>query len=316
MPAPEQLPQAGSALRALASLMRDSRVRYGVPLRELTTLRIGGAAAVVVDLESEADLNLLFEWSRVNGWPYFLLGKGSNLLADDGGYRGVVVRLGRGLSRLEADPGAATVKAGAGMANAAFVSGCRALGLGGMEFLVAIPGTIGGAIAMNAGAHDGETAQFLRSVRFYEASGAIHELPATAFKFAYRSSTLRGQQGRVVLSGEFSLRPMSQEDIRQREARFQAYRRETQPRDFPNCGSIFKNPPGEFAARLIEAAGLKGRQLGGAQVSEKHANFIVNRGDATGSEVLDLIDLIRKIVYQENGIRLELEMQVMGTGAE
>ena len=201
------------------------------------------------------------------------------------------------------------------MANAAFVSGCRALGLGGMEFLVAIPGTIGGAIAMNAGAHDGETARFLRAVRFYEASGDIHELPATAFKFAYRSSPLRGQDGRVVLSGEFRLEPMSQEDIRRREAGFQAYRRETQPRDFPNCGSIFKNPPGDFAARLIEAADLKGRRLGGAQVSEKHANFIVNRDHATGSEVLDLIDLIRNTVYQESGIRLELEMQVMGTGA-
>ncbi|MCZ6748508.1 MAG: UDP-N-acetylmuramate dehydrogenase [SAR324 cluster bacterium] len=293
--------------------LRDSQVRFDVPLRELTTLRIGGPADCLVDVESEGDLLALLAWLESEGIPFVLIGKGSNLLAPDAGLRGVAIRLGRGLSTVQRRAGTAFVLAGAGLANAAYVSRCRELGLGGMEYLVAIPGTIGGAVAMNAGAHDGETAAFLEHVRFYERGSGIRTCAAGEFPFAYRSSPLRGQLGRVVVAAEFRMREMSPETIRSREADFQEYRRRTQPREFPNCGSIFKNPPGDFAGRLVEQAGLKGHRLGGAQVSEKHANFIVNREGANAADVLELIDLLRESVYQEAGVGLELEMQVMDT---
>ncbi|MBI4081621.1 MAG: UDP-N-acetylmuramate dehydrogenase [Candidatus Lambdaproteobacteria bacterium] len=318
---------SGGWQAALRQRLRDSRLRFDAPLRNATTLRIGGPAECLVELESEADLLALFTVVDAAHLPLFVLGKGSNVLVPDQGIRGVVIRLGRAFAAFEDDgarggggagPGGgeagsegSLVRAGAAMANAAFIEACREHGLGGMEFLIAVPGTIGGAIAMNAGAHQGSTADHLRRVRFFERGRGIAEEPADRFEFAYRHSTLRGQLGRVTLAGAFALAPTPPAEIAARLAHFQAYRRETQPRDFPNCGSVFKNPPGHFAARLIQEAGLKGQRFGDAQVSEKHANFIVNRGAATARDVLALVDLVRRKVYSVSGIELELEVQVL-----
>jgi UDP-N-acetylmuramate dehydrogenase len=295
----------------LPGILADSRVRWDVPLRELTTLRVGGPADALVDVESEVDLLGLLAWCGRERVPCVMLGKGSNLLAPDEGLRGIALRLGRGLSEAVPLGENGWVRVGAGLANAAYVSQCRKWNLGGMEFLVAVPGTIGGAVAMNAGAHGRETSEFLESVRYAEGGSGIQSKPAAEFAFAYRSSPLRGHLGRVVVEAVFRMTPTPAETIRARETEIQEYRRRTQPREFPNCGSVFTNPPGDFAGRLIEQAGLKGRTVGGAQVSEKHANFIVNSGAATSADVLRLIDLVRETVYQETGIRLELELQVM-----
>jgi UDP-N-acetylmuramate dehydrogenase len=310
---------SGGWKAALRERLRNSRVGFDAPLRNATTLRIGGPAECLVELESEADLLALFAVVDAERLPLFVLGKGSNVLVPDAGIRGIVIRLGRGFAAFEqggaAGGGAGNevglVRAGAAMANPAFIEAYRALGLGGMEFLIAVPGTIGGAIAMNAGAHQGSTADHLRRVRFFERGRGIAEEPADRFEFAYRHSTLRGQLGRVTLAGSFALAPTPPEEVAARLALFQAYRRDSQPRDFPNCGSVFKNPPGHFAARLIQEAGLKGARFGDAQVSEKHANFIVNRGAATARDVLALVDLVRRRVYTVTGIELELEVQVL-----
>jgi UDP-N-acetylmuramate dehydrogenase len=302
---------SGDWRQALAATLRESRLRPDVPLRELTTLRVGGPADALIDVESEADLLALLAWSERERIPCVMLGKGSNLLAPDEGLRGIAVRLGRALSAVTPQGEDGSVRVGAGLANAAYVSQCRKLNLGGMEFLVAVPGTIGGAVAMNAGAHGHETAEFLESVRFVECGRGIQSQPAAAFRFGYRQSPLRSHLGRIVVEALFRMTPTPAETIRQREAEIQEYRRRTQPREFPNCGSVFTNPPGDFAGRLIEQAGLKGRTLGEAQVSPKHANFIVNLGAASASDVLRLIDLVRETVYQQNGVRLELELQVM-----
>ncbi|MCZ6627918.1 MAG: UDP-N-acetylmuramate dehydrogenase [SAR324 cluster bacterium] len=293
----------------LRDTLRDSAVRPQAPLRPLTTLRIGGPAECLVELESEADLLALFDLIESAALPFLVLGKGSNVLVPDEGVKGVVIRLGKAFQRIDRQEN--LISTGAGCANGAFVEQCRKWGLGGMEFLIAVPGTIGGAIAMNAGAHDGETAQFLQAVRVFRAGEGIKTQDAAGIPFAYRTSPLRGQEGVLVLGGEFRLKNMDGQDIKHRIRTFQSYRRETQPRDFPNCGSIFKNPPGDFAARLIEEAGLKGKILGGAQVSEVHANFIVNRGGASSAEVLALVDLARKRVYSLNQVELELELQVL-----
>jgi UDP-N-acetylmuramate dehydrogenase len=289
--------------------MVSSKVAFQAPLHGMTTLRIGGAAECLVELESEQDLVAVFAIVEARGLPCHVFGKGSNVLVPDDGLRGVVLRLGRRFREMR-HRGTA-VRAGAGRANAAFLQQCRKWGLGGMEFLIAVPGTIGGAVAMNAGAHQGETANFLKSVRYFSKGRGIVDEPTAGMEFAYRSSPLRAQLGSVVLRAEFVLETLSDEVIRERVEAFQVYRRETQPRDFPNCGSVFKNPAGDFAARLIEAAGLKGKALGGAQVSEKHANFIVNRGGATARDVVALIDFIRETVYRQSEIELELELQVL-----
>jgi UDP-N-acetylmuramate dehydrogenase len=295
---------------ALAARLSASTPRFGVPLRRSLTLRVGGPAECLVELESEAELEAVFAFIAGRGLPYHVLGKGSNVLVADAGLPGIVLRLGRAFQRLEGTSEPAEVVAGAGLSNASFVERCRLRGLGGMEFLVAIPGSIGGAIAMNAGAHDGETARFLRGVRYYSPAEGIRERPAGDFAFGYRQSPLRGNEGRLVLAGRFALLPMASREVQARRAGFQQWRREHQPRDFPNCGSVFKNPPGSFAARLIDEAGLKGHAIGDAQVSEKHANFIVNRGRATAAEILALVDFIRQTVHNRTGIALELEMQV------
>jgi UDP-N-acetylmuramate dehydrogenase len=308
------LPKLPSALlwrQRLAALLRHSRVRHDASLRPLTTLRIGGPADCLVDVESEDDLLALFAFIGQEGLPFLMLGKGSNVLAADTGFRGVVLRLGRHFQTfsLTATPG--RVRAGAALADSAFVERARAAGLGGMEFLVAVPGSIGGAIAMNAGAHQGETARFLTAVRYFDRTHGLREAPAADFAFAYRHSPLQAQAGRIVLAGEFQLQPAGDAEIQRRKREIQSWRRAHQPRDFPNCGSVFKNPPGTFAAQLIDEAGLKGTRRGGAQVSEVHANFIVNRGGATASDVLALVDFIRGTIYKRTGIVLELEMQVL-----
>jgi UDP-N-acetylmuramate dehydrogenase len=309
---PRPLAPAGDTWRQrLVERLGPSRVRFDAALRPATTLRIGGPADCLVDLESEADLLALFEAIRADGLPYLVLGKGSNLLVSDAGFRGVAIRLGRAFRTFAPTGALGLVRAGAALADSAFVEQARALGLGGMEFLVAIPGSIGGAIAMNAGAHQGETARFLTAVRYFDRDTGIREEPAARFPFAYRHSPLRGQEGRIVLAGEFQLEPVDAAEIQRRKEEIQTWRREHQPRDFPNCGSVFKNPPGMAAARLIDEAGLKGMRRGDAQVSELHANFIVNRGHATARDVLALVDIIRETIYKRTGITLELEMQVL-----
>ncbi|MCZ6558591.1 MAG: FAD-binding protein, partial [SAR324 cluster bacterium] len=219
----------------LRDTLRDSAVRPQAPLRPLTTLRIGGPAECLVELESEADLLALFDLIESAALPFLVLGKGSNVLVPDEGVKGVVIRLGKAFQRIARQEN--LISAGAGCANGGFVEQCRKWGLGGMEILIAVPGTIGGAIAMNAGAHDGETAQFLQAVRVFRAGEGIKTQDAAGIPFAYRTSPFRGQEGVLVLGGEFRLNNMDGHDIKHRIRTFQSYRRETQPRDFPNCGS-------------------------------------------------------------------------------
>lgn len=304
--------------RLRGCLKEGSTAVEDAPLAPLTTLRIGGPADALVEIESEADLVRVAGFLAAEGVPFFVLGKGSNVLIPDSGLRAAVIRLGRTFRdfRVESDPD--IVWGGAALANATFVEQARAVGLGGMEFLVTVPGTLGGAVAMNAGAFGGEVSAHLRTVRVLE-MGSPPAQPqnhrADRFAFGYRNSPLRAQLGRIVLGGAFRMAPASDEQIQARKESHMTYRRNTQPREFPNCGSVFKNPPGGFAARLIEEAGLKGRCIGGAQISEKHANFIVNRGGATCAEVLALIDLAQRTVYDRTQIRLDPEVQLLGTGS-
>lgn len=299
-----------SWIQELKNLIPGSLVLPDYPLEKATTLRMGGPADALVELATEKDLEALFQMLAEKKIPWFVLGKGSNLMVREAGFRGVVIRLGQGFQALRQE-GENVVYAGGALANGVMVNQCQKWGFSGAEFLVAVPGSIGGAVAMNAGAHKGEIAKILARVRFYQVGEGFREVPADSLTFSYRSSELKGQSGRMVLGAWFHLLLEDPDGISIRIKEYHARRRTTQPRDFPNCGSVFKNPPGDYAARLIESAGLKGKKKGAAQVSEKHANFIVNRGGATASEVLKLIEEIQETVQNKFGVPLELELQIL-----
>ena len=203
------------------------------------------------------------------------------------------------------------VSAGAALADVTFAQKCVPLGWGGMEFLIGIPGTIGGAIAMNAGAHGAETSDFLEEIEWMDMEGNLHTTPREKLEFRYRYSELNGNFGRVITRAVLSLNESDPESVEKKILECQKFRMEKQPYNQPSCGSVFKNPPGDYAARLIEASGLKGKIQGGAQISPKQANFIVNLGEASSDDILSLINTARETVLRNYSIDLMPEVQIL-----
>jgi UDP-N-acetylmuramate dehydrogenase len=284
----------------------EGEIRWCELLSRHTTLKIGGPADVlVIPKDLEAMARLVRQAHQLDA-PIFVMG-GSNLLVRDGGIRGIVVRLSR-FQRIT-DPDETAIEAEGGVPLSRLSRHALARGLSGLEFALGIPGTVGGAVVMNAGTHEGEMSDRLTGVRIIESAGTIRTLFRGEMAFGYRWS--RFPRG-VIVSARMKLRKAGQAEIRQRMEGFTERRKATQPLTLPNAGSVFKNPNGTFAAKLVEAVGLKGRRIGDAQVSERHANFIVNRGHATANEVLQLIRLIGKRVEEETGITLELELRIVG----
>lgn len=283
------------------------------PLGRYTSWRVGGPAKRLYRPADQEDLARFLAALDANE-PLFWLGLGSNLLISDAGFPGTVIHTQGCLSaitRLGAETADAQIRVEAGASCAKVARFASRLGLVGAEFLAGIPGTMGGALAMNAGAWGGETWPLVRRVRTIQRSGAIHERGRDAFRFGYRS--VSGPEGEWFLGADLALEPGDTEAAQARIKELLARRAATQPTGLPSCGSVFRNPPGEHAARLIEAAGLKGRRLGGAEVSRKHANFIINRGDATATEIADLIELVQDQVERHSGIRLQPEVRRVGT---
>jgi len=277
------------------------------PLRKHTSWRIGGPADLFYAPTSVAELqNILADLPAT--MPVFWLGLGSNLLVRDGGIRGAVIATGglpKGLERLD-DGG---VRAGAGLACMLLAKQSVRWQLGGAAFFAGIPGTVGGALAMNAGAFGGETWTHVTSVMTIDRHGEQRTRPRADYEIGYRS--VRGPAGEWFLGAEFRFAPdpsSSMASIKTMLAR----RNAAQPLGIPSCGSVFRNPPNDFAGRLIEQAGLKGHRIGDAMVSDKHANFIVNAGAATAADIEALIDEVRSTVERTAGVRLELEVRVVG----
>src|SRR5581483_827758 len=284
-------------------------VRLNEPIAPYTSMKIGGPADAMVFPKSISDMVDLLERLNRSALPYFVLGGGRSLLIRDGGIAGVVIHL-KHLNRIEtAGPAGLTAQAGAPYPKLSLFAAER--GLSGLEFAVGIPGTVGGAVAMNAGIPGEETAAVLEEIILADGAGGVRRVPKEEIAFGYRSAAL--PKG-VIVSASFSLSPAPVAEIDEKMKRLLQRRRETQPLSYPNVGSVFKNPEGDFAGRLIEAAGLKGRRSGGAQISEKHGNFIINRGEATAEAVLALIEEIRQKVRAEFGILLEPEVKVVGRG--
>jgi UDP-N-acetylmuramate dehydrogenase len=302
----------GDAVRRAETILRAAcgdRVRTRFVLAPLTTFRIGGSAALFLEPESEADLVAASEAVREAEIPFAILGKGSNVLVADDGFAGLVLRLGKGY-RWSGRAGE-RLTAGGAMPLPALAGVALAHGLSGLEFGVAIPASLGGAVKMNAGAHGGEVADVVEAAEVFRLRvGHVEQVRATEAGFSYRRSNLPSDG--VVIAATVALRPGDEGEIRARMGEAREWRRRTQPLAEPNCGSVFKNPQGDHAARLIEEADAKGLAVGGASVSTKHANFVVT---AAGTRAVDVISLIRAVadrVMSRTGIQLEPEVHLIG----
>lgn len=302
----EALARAGSILRAACG----DRIRSDFPLAPLTTFRIGGPAALYLEPESDDDLVAASLALRDSGLPFALLGKGSNVLVADAGFPGLVLRLGRAF-RWAAREGERLVAGGA-MPLPALAGVALRHELSGLEFGVAIPATLGGAVRMNAGAHHHDMASVLEHVDIFRLDTGVNEtLPAREAGFTYRGSALPTDH--VVVGARLLLEPGDAIAIRAAMDEAREWRRQTQPLAEPNCGSVFKNPPhGPAAASLVEEAGAKGLREGGAVISTKHANFIVAAEGSRATDVLSLIERVRDMVEARTGIRLDPEVHVIG----
>ena len=298
---------------ALEALLGGRLVR-SASLAERVGYRVGGVADLLAECWSEDELSQALAAAHGAGVPAFVLGRGTNLLVRDGGIRGLVLVLEGALAAYErvevrAD-GSSIVKVGAGMTTGALVQRLTKDCLGGAEFLALIPGTMGGAVRMNAGAHGGEMKHILKGVRVAGPDGSIEAREARALGLSYRSSSLAPEE--IVVSMQLVLQPSSAQEIRSIVREHAAYRQKTQPTNEPNAGSVFKNPEGDYAGRLIEQAGLKGLAVGGARVSEKHANFIVTGEGASAADVEALAEKMRAAVEEKFGVSLELEIKIVG----
>lgn len=277
------------------------------PMARHTSLKVGGAADMFIQPADRDDLLLLLEGLKAAGMPFMALGGGYNLLVRDGGIRGAVISLA-GMTVIERREGT-RIYAEAGALNRLLANFARDEGLAGLEFLAGIPGTVGGALAMNAGAHGGDMMRRLESLGAIRDGGLV-STPRDGLEYGYRF--LRLKEGEIITSAIFDLAQDDPEEIGLRMEGYLASRRLSQNVGYPNAGSFFKNPEGEQAWRLIEAAGLRGRRMGGAQVSETHANFLVNVGGATAWDFLELARIIKARVRQESGIELEEEVRIIG----
>jgi UDP-N-acetylmuramate dehydrogenase len=285
-----------------------ARVRAAMPLAELTSFRIGGPADLFVAVEDETELMHAKAAAFRASVPCFCLGAGTNLLVSDRGMRGLVVRLGDGFGKIKVDD--TKVVAGAAAAFGTLVQEVVDQGLEGLEFGEGIPGTVGGGLVMNAGAFGGEIARVVKLVHGVTERGEAIALTKDDVKFAYRRTELPNHF--IITRVDFELARGDRERLTARVADLKAKRASRQPRGVPNAGSIFKNPPGNFAGKLLEGAGLKGTRLGGAAFSDQHANFIVNLGGAQAAEVRALIDMARNKVKEQSGVWLEPEVRLVG----
>ena len=281
------------------------------PMSLHTTFRIGGCADRFFTAENKEQLSTLLRILEEERIPWTAVGNGSNLLVSDKGIRGAVLTLGGDFAQIELLPDRKTVRAGAAVMLSALCAFTRDKGLAGLEFAWGIPGSVGGAATMNAGAYGGEMKHVIKSVTHMTPGGEVVTLPAADLDLSYRHSRYSGKRD-MILWVEYGLEPGDKAEIAGKMDDLIRRRKEKQPYDMPSAGSVFKRPVNGFAAAMIEECGLKGKRIGGAQVSPKHAGFIVNTGGATCGDVLKLIEEIKKTVAEQTGTELECEVCVVG----
>jgi UDP-N-acetylmuramate dehydrogenase len=297
-------------VRGLRSDPDTECVLLDAPMSEYCSFRAGGRADCLLTLHGEGGFLRALERIRDAGLPYFVMGAGSNLLVRDGGFRGVIVRPGGLMRAVRVRGSRVTASCGASLGELA--AAAAAASLSGLEFAHGIPGSVGGAVYMNAGAYGGDIGGAIESARVSPAPGAaVVSMRRDEMEFSYRSSRFQFEGG-VVLEADFALAPGDGAEIRARMSEFARRRAEKQPLRLPSAGSFFKRPEGGFAGKLIEDAGLAGLSCGGARISPLHAGFIVNEGGATASEIIDLAEIVRGIVFDRFGVVLQPEVRIIG----
>lgn len=300
---PADLAAELGALLAPASVLRRNE-----PLAKRTTLRVGGPAEIYVEPANEAELAVVLRFCRDRDVPFFLLGRGSNLLIRDGGIRGVVIHLGApAFSQIEVTGEQLRCGAGAKLKDIALTA--KRHSLGGLEFLEGIPGNLGGALRMNAGAMNGWTFESVATLRYMDYAGQVHEKAAREVETSYRSCPLL--KSAVALGAVLNARPAAREDIEAKLSECQQKRWTSQPKE-PSAGCIFKNTKSVPAGKLVDELGLKGTRVGGAVVSDIHGNFIINDTTATARDVLALMEVVRRTAREQRGIVLETEVEIVG----
>jgi UDP-N-acetylmuramate dehydrogenase len=285
-------------------------IRFHYPMHRLTTYQVGGPVEALWEARELETLKKVIQYLSMEDIPYGVLGRGSNLLVKDKGVDGVMIHLSGALAEIKYSDRKTFVWAGGGVHLTDLMNWCRLQGMAGLEFLAGIPGTVGGAVAMNAGAFGREINESIKALQFVLPGGTQVEMNRSELQFSYRR--LHMEEGRLVTNTCFSLDRATPKAVAEKMGGFLRTRKQTQPLEYPSAGSVFKNPPGNYAGRLIEKAGLKGKKIGGAMVSEKHANYIVNKGGATAADILSLMDLVRLEVARTAGITLEAEIRILG----
>lgn len=296
-------------IKKFCDLLGEERVFTGEAMSRHTTFKIGGPADYFLMPDKDTDVGRIVKICKESAIPYFILGNGSNLLVGDGGYRGAVIQIYKNMSTVTVEGTEITVQAGALLSSVA--AAAKNAALTGFEFAGGIPGTMGGAVVMNAGAYGGEMKDVLTEVTVMDEEGEIVTLPADKLELGYRTSIIK-TAGYIVLEAKLQLKEGNPEVIRETMKDLTIRRTTKQPLEYPSAGSTFKRPEGYFAGKLIMDSGLAGYQVGGAQVSEKHCGFVINAGGATARDVRTLMDNVRDIVYKKYGVTLEPEVKFLG----
>lgn len=279
------------------------------PMSLHTSWRIGGPAEVFAEPRGVEGLKVILKYAGRLGIPVTVIGAGTNILVKDGGITGIVIQVGSGLSDIKID--GHLITAGGGLRLSRLASAVRDAGIGGFEFIAGIPGTVGGAVVMNAGAYGSSVSDLVNRVTCIDFTGEELHLENGQMEWGYRKSALQGKD-LIVVEAVFGGSPRDRDLIAADMEKYISSRKAKQPLEYPNSGSVFKNPPGNYAGKLIDEAGCRGMRVGDAQVSVKHTNFIVNLGKATAREVLDLIAAVKNRVLEQSGINLEMEVKVLG----
>ena len=295
--------------KMFCELLGRDHVLTDEPMKQHTTFKIGGPADYFLVPETGEEVGEIIKICRKTDTPYFILGNGSNLLVGDGGYRGAVIQVYRNMSAVTVE--GTTITAQAGALLSAVAAAAKNASLTGFEFAGGIPGTGGGAAVMNAGAYGGEMKDVLVEVTVMDAEGKIFAISAEKLELGYRTSVIK-KAGYIVLEAKIRLKEGDQEAIRERMKELTIQRTTKQPLEYPSAGSTFKRPEGYFAGKLVMDSGLRGYQVGGARISEKHCGFVINAGDATAKDVRTLMDNVRDIVYEKYGVTLEPEVKFLG----
>ena len=293
----------------IRTIVPEERLLFHEPMSRHTTFRVGGEAECMAVVETKEELSQLISYLGRIEQDYFVLGNGSNLLVGDKGYRGIIVKLGPRLSAVGVKKNHIAAGAGALLSKVAFAA--RDAGLSGPEFAAGIPGSIGGAIVMNAGAYGGEMKQVVQMVRVIDKEGEILTLDNDTMEFGYRTSIIRDRPF-IVLGVVLKLTPGNKEEISARMEELMKQRKSKQPLEYPSAGSTFKRPEGYYAGKLIMDAGLRGYRIGGAQVSEKHCGFVINRGGASAADIREVIEEVQERVKDRFHVRLEREVIFLG----